>query len=97
MIGPRLLVLASVVALALLLPAMLPEPTPRSRPRANADTDTSARFVIADARVFDGKRTWPRASVQVAGGRIEATAMPIAVRKAAITTKYGSRRRKIDR
>jgi imidazolonepropionase-like amidohydrolase len=63
-------VLASLVALAALLPAMLPESPEPSRPRA--DATPSARFVIADARVFDGERPWPRASVQVADGRIEA-------------------------
>jgi imidazolonepropionase-like amidohydrolase len=68
----RLLLLASLIALAALLPAMLPEPVERARSDAKASPTSSTRFVIADARVFDGERTWPRASVQVADGRIEA-------------------------
>lgn len=70
--APRLLVIASLLALVLLLPAMLPEPVERTAPTRKSDATPSTRFVITDARVFDGERTWPRASVQVADGRIEA-------------------------
>lgn len=79
MSGPRLLALASLVALAALLPAMAPEPVPPSRSSAASRPEAPTRFVIADARVFDGMRTWPRASVRVADGKIEAieVALPV--------------------
>jgi imidazolonepropionase-like amidohydrolase len=64
------LAIASALALAALALTVAPTP-PRAAARA---TPAAERFVIVDARVFDGERLHPRASVQVADGRIEAFA-----------------------
>jgi imidazolonepropionase-like amidohydrolase len=65
-----LIAAASALALGLLALTLSPAP-PRT---ASAPASAAERFVIVDARVFDGERLHPRASVQVAGGRIEALA-----------------------
>lgn len=62
------LAISSVLVLAALATTLSPTP-----PRAATPTPSAAqRFVIVDARVFDGEQLHPRASVQVADGRIEA-------------------------
>ena len=61
---------ATAVSAALLLALLLLRAAPTSDPQSASPS----RFVILDANLFDGERWWPKASVQVADGRIEAVA-----------------------
>jgi imidazolonepropionase-like amidohydrolase len=70
--------LACASAAALVALASTLSPTPAVRDGAAAAGPPS-RFVVVDARVFDGEALHPRASVQVADGRIEAIAATLAV------------------
>lgn len=66
-------------AAALIWVALLLSPTaPRAAGKPPA-ARTVERFVVVDARVFDGAQVHPRASVQVAGGRIEGFAPDLPV------------------
>ena len=66
-------VAASLVALIALSLQLMPDPVERKKSAASPTPPVSTtQFVIRDARVFDGDKVWPRASVRVAAGRIEA-------------------------
>src|SRR5687767_3368468 len=69
--------LAIASALALFAFGLMLSPAP---PRAATKASPAAeRFVIVDARVFDGAQLHPRASVQIADGKIEAFAPDLTV------------------
>jgi imidazolonepropionase-like amidohydrolase len=76
--------IAAVSGLALvgLMITLVPE-TPTPAAKRPQDAKTAREFVVRDARVFDGEKTWPRASVHVREGRIIAIAESIEVPKGA--------------
>lgn len=49
------------------------------QPGGDPPAATGHAFAIRDARVFDGARVWPRATVLVRGGRVEALGADLAV------------------
>lgn len=78
----HLVVVLSLAALVAVVLQLMPEPDSlRAPPTATvtepAPASTPTRFVIDGARVFDGEKLWPQASVQVRDGRIEAIAVTL--------------------
>lgn len=72
-VAAALLLLAplSLVGLIFALPQAASEDASAGTP-AGEPTPPSDRFAVVGARVFDGERTWPRATVWVEEGRIRA-------------------------
>ncbi len=74
----RLVLLLSLVSAAALTAVRADADTPAAAPSAAAPSAT-APLVVRDARVFDGERVLPRATVVVADGKIAAVGPDVAV------------------
>ena len=70
---------ASVLALAAMMYTLVPA-TPEKNGKP-AKIEDKAEFVVRDVRVFDGEKTWPRASVHVRDGLIVAIGETLVVPK----------------
>ncbi len=70
---------ASVLALAAMMYTLVPA-TPANNGKP-AKIEDKAEFVVRDVRVFDGEKTWPRASVHVRDGLIVAIGETLVVPK----------------
>ena len=74
----HVVVAVSTLALGSMLYASMPTVADKAKPAAQAD---AAEFLIRDARVFDGSKLLPRASVHVRNGLIVAVGPDLAVPK----------------